>query len=115
MKYEFIDLGNKKFPIKFGFAALRNYSNITGTTLAGLDKIGKNMTLDDALTLMYCGIKDGHRAAKQEFNLEVDDIADLLDGNMDSLEKVFETLARQMSGGIQESGGKLKAKKAKKR
>ena len=111
MKYEFIDLGGEKFPIKFGFAALRHYSNITGTTLADLDKIGNNMTLDDALTLMYCGIKDGHRASKQEFDLDIDDIADLLDGNMHCLEKVFEVLGRQMSDGTE---GKQKAKKAKK-
>ena len=111
MKYEIIDVGGEKFPIKFGFAALRSYSNITGTTLADLDKIGTNMTLDHALTLMYCGIKDGHRVSKQEFNLEIDDIADLLDGNMDCLQDVFEVLGRQMSGGAE---GKQKAKKAKK-
>ena len=111
MKYEIIKIGNKKFPIKFGFAALRNYSNLTGTSLTDLDKIGVNMTLDHALTLMYCGIKDGHRSSKQEFNLEVDDIADLLDGNMDCFEKVFEVLARQMSDG---NAGKQKAKRAKK-
>ena len=111
MKYEIIKIGSKKLPIKFGFAALRNYSNLTGTTLADLDKIGNNMTLDHALTLMYCGIKDGHRASKQEFILEVDDIADLLDGNMDCLEKVFEVLGRQMNAGNE---GKQKAKKAKK-
>ena len=112
MKYEIIEIGSKKFPIKFGFAALRNYSNLTGTSLADLDKIGVNMTLDGALTLMYCGIKDGHRVSKQDFTLDIDDIADALDGNMDCLEKVFEVLARQMSDGNTE--GKQKAKRTKK-
>jgi len=111
MKYETIKIGSKELPIKFGFAALRNYSNLTGTTLADLDKIGVNMTLDSALTLMYCGVKDGYRATKKEFNLEIDDIADLLDGNIDCLENVFEVLARQMSGGNE---GKQAAKRAPK-
>ncbi len=114
--YEIIEIGDKKFPVSFGFAALRNYSTMTGTTLADLNKLGTNMTLDDALVLMWCGIKDGHRRAKieGEFTLDVDDVADLIDGNIGCLEQVFEVLSNQMTGNTQAGGKKTKAKKLKK-
>jgi hypothetical protein len=87
---------------------LRKYSSKTNTSLKDLDKLGDNMTLDDALTLIYCGIEDGHRAAKQEFNLSVDDLADLVDGDFDSIGKAMEILAEQMGGSNEK---KPKAKK----
>jgi hypothetical protein len=108
MNYTFLEINNKKHPIKFGFNALRKYSSKTNTSLKDLDKLGDNMTLDDALTLIYCGIEDGHRAAKQEFNLSVDDLADLVDGDFDSIGKAMEILAEQMGGSNEK---KPKAKK----
>ena len=108
MKYTFIEINDKKLPIKFGFAALAKYSKKTNTSLQELDKLGVDMTLDDALTLIYCGIEDGHRAAKQECNLSIDDLADLIDGDFDSIGKAMEILAEQMGGN---TGKKQKAKK----
>tara|TARA_R100001163_G_scaffold34215_1_gene26443 strand:+ start:136 stop:462 length:327 start_codon:yes stop_codon:yes gene_type:complete len=108
MNYTFLEINNKKHPIKFGFNALRKYSSKTNTSLKDLDKLGDNMTLDDALTLIYCGIEDGYRAAKQEFNLSVDDLADLVDGDFDSIGKAMEILAEQMGGSNEK---KPKAKK----
>ena len=66
------------------------------------------MTLDNALTLIYCGIEDGFRAAKQECNLNVDDLADLIDGDFNSIGKAMEILAEQMGGNTEK---KQKAKK----
>ena len=40
MNYTFIEIDNKKYPIKFGFNALRKYSTKTNTTLQDLDKLG---------------------------------------------------------------------------
>ncbi len=73
MNYTFIEIDKKKYPIKFGFNALRKYSTKTNTTLQDLDKLGTDMTLDDALTLIYCGVEDGYRAAKQECKISIDD------------------------------------------
>ena len=87
MNYTFIEINNKKLPIKFGFNALRKYSSKTNTTLQDLDKLGVDMTLNDALVLIYCGIEDGYRAAKQECQISIDDLADLIDGDFDSIGK----------------------------
>ena len=108
MNYTFIEINKQKLPIKFGFNALRKYSSKTNTSLQDLDKLGVDMTLDDALTLIYCGIEDGHRAAQQDCDLSVDDLADLIDGDFDSIGKAMEILAEQMGGNTEK---KQKAKK----
>ncbi len=108
MNYTFIEINKKKLPIKFGFNALRKYSSKTKTSLQDLDKLGTDMTLDDALTLIYCGVEDGYRAAKQECELTVDDLADLIDGDFDSIGRAMEILAEQMGGSNEK---KQKAKK----
>jgi hypothetical protein len=108
MNYTFIEINKKKLPIKFGFNALRKYSSKTKTSLQDLDKLGTDMTLDDALNLIYCGIEDGYRAAKQECELSIDDLADLIDGDFDSIGRAMEILAEQMGG---DNEKKPKAKK----
>ena len=108
MNYTFIEINKKKLPIKFGFNALRKYSSKTNTKLQDLDKLGVDMTLDNALTLIYCGIEDGYRASKQECEITVDDLADLIDGDFDSIGKAMEILAEQMGGSNEK---KPKAKK----
>ena len=109
-KYTFVELGGKKYPIKFGFNALRKYSMKTGTTLAQLNNIGNDMGLNDALILIHCGIEDGHRAAKQECTLTIDDLADKMDGDMKSITRCMEVLGKQMGG---KSEKKQKPKKAR--
>ena len=84
----------------------------TGSTMNDLNKLSSgNITFNDAFTLIYCGIEDGHRSSKQEFKMSLDDVTDMFDGNMDCMEQAFEILGRAMSDGV---GKKQKAKKAKK-
>ena len=108
--YTFVELGGSKYPIKFGFNALRKYSKKTGTTLAGLNNLGADMNLDDALILIHCGIEDGHRAAKQECKITIDDLADKMDGDMEGISRCMEILGEMMGGNNEK---KQKPKKAK--
>ena len=108
MTYKFLEINDKKYPIKFGFNALRKYSAKTNTSLSDLDKLGANMTLDGALILIYCGIEDGYRAANQDCNISVDDLADLIDTDYDAIAKAMTILSDQMGGS---KGKKTKAKK----
>ena len=85
---------------------------MTNTKLSELDKIGEDMDLNSALSLCFCGIQDGYRAAKKDFKLTLDDLADQFDGNWDCMENVFNVLADQMSDGVTEK--KKKAKLGKK-
>ena len=109
MKYEIIEIGDNKYPVRFGFNALRKYSLKTGATLNDLNKLSNGeMTFNDAFVLIYCGIEDGHRASKQEFRMSVDDITDLFDGHMEKMEEMFTLLGRAMNN---DNEGKKKAKK----
>ena len=112
MKYEILEIGEHKLPVRFGFNALRKYSLKTGATMNDLNKLGSGeLTFNDAFCLIYCGIEDGHRAAKEKFTLSLDDITDMFNGNMNCMEKAFEILGRAMSDGNEK---KPKAKRAKK-
>ena len=112
MKYEILEIGEHKMACRFGFNALRKYSLKTGATMNDLNKLGSGqLTFNDAFSLIYCGIEDGHRSAKQPFKLSLDDITDMFDGNLDCLEKAFEILGRSMGDGNEK---KPKAKRAKK-
>tara|TARA_R110002051_G_scaffold280089_1_gene341635 strand:+ start:8462 stop:8791 length:330 start_codon:yes stop_codon:yes gene_type:complete len=108
MKYTFVKINEKKFPVKFGFNALRKYSALTNTSLQELDKLGQDMSLDSALTLIFCGIEDGYRAAKQQCEITIDSLADLIDEDFDAIGRCMEVLAEQMGGA---TGKKQKANK----
>ena len=113
MKYEILEIGEHKMPCRFGFNALRKYSLLTGSTMNDLNKFSSGeLTFNDAFSLIYCGLQDGSRAAKQPFTYSIDDITDMFDGNMDCMEKAFEILGRAMGDGNEK---KAKAKKAKKK
>jgi len=112
MKYTFLETTNDKIPIKFGFGALAKYSEQTNTTLADLDKLGNGMRLDQALLLIMCGIEDGHRAAKQDFNLTVSDLADMVDEDHELIARAMNILTDQMGGSTKK---KVKANKGKAR
>ena len=83
---------------------------MTNTSLADLDKLGQEMTLDNALILMYCGIEDGYRASKQEMKLSIDDLADSIDGDFNSIARCMEVLG-EMMGQANEKKPKPKQKK----
>ena len=112
MKYEILEIGEHKLACRFGFNALRKYSLRTGATMNDLNKLASGeVTFNDAFSLIYCGIEDGHRASKQPFKLSLDEVTDLFDGNTESMEKAFEILARAMGDGNEK---KVTAKRVKK-
>jgi len=97
MKPTPIFIAGKDYPVKYGFAALRAFSDATGTTLGDLGKLGSNMTFTQALALVWAGLKDGARVTKIEFNLTIDDVADLLDEDDDAMTKVLKVFEDSLS------------------
>lgn len=94
---QIIETCERKYPVRFGFNALREFSRMTGMTLNELEKFGDDMTLDHAITLMYCGFKDGARKEKVKFRYEVSDIADWIDEDDQLIEKVFAVFEDQFN------------------
>jgi hypothetical protein len=89
MKAKPIFIDGKDYPVKYGFAALRIFSEATGTTLNDLAKLGDNISITQALALVWAGLKDGARAMGTDFELSIDDVADLLDNDQEAMEKVL--------------------------
>jgi len=66
-------------PVKYGFNALRLFSNETGIGLDELSQLENKMSIDHAIALIWAGMKDGARVEKIDFTMTLDDVADLLD------------------------------------
>ena len=110
--YKFVQIGKKKVCIRFGFNALRKFSLLTGMSLADFNKIGVDMSLDSALKLIFCGIEDGYRKAKQPNEIKsVDDLADLIDTDYEAIERCMDVLTEMLTPDAEK---KKKAKEEKK-
>jgi len=82
-----IKVNGTDYPVKYGFNALRLFSNQTGIGLDELSKLQDSMSIDYAIALIWAGLKDGARVEKIEFNMTMDDVADLLDEDQTIIEQ----------------------------
>lgn len=104
MRYQLVEIAGNKLPCRFGFNALSEFCSNTNTSLADLDSIASNMSLESALALIYVGLKDGHRVKCKEdgkvtdFKYTMEDVADLIDEDWDVMAKVFEVFESMMGG-----------------
>ena len=97
MKATPVLINGKDYPVKYGYAALRHFSDATGTTLGDLGNMGETMTITQAIALVWAGLKDGARVTKTEFSLDMDDVADLLDEDDKALEKVLAVFGESLA------------------
>ena len=114
--FEYVEINGKKFPCKYGFNALRHFSRMSGTSISEMESIGNNMTFDTAICLIFCGLKDGARAAQEDFNYTMDDLGDDLDNDMTAIERCMILFTEQMGGKEEKKSPRAvtKAKKGKK-
>ena len=82
-----IKVNDKQYPVKYGFNALRLFSNQTGIGLDELAKLQDSMSIAYAIALIWAGLKDGARVEKVEFEMTMDDVADLLDEDATIIEQ----------------------------
>lgn len=92
-----VEISKKKYPVFFGFNALRIYCDITGKAIGELDNLSETLTLGDAVTLIWCGLKDGARKKEKEFNLTMDELSDEFDSDMEALTRCLEVFAKFQS------------------
>ena len=109
--FEVVILNKKDFPIRFGMNALRIYCKKTNTSLQDLDKLGQDISLDNACQLILAGLQDGARVAGKDFDLTVEDIADILDDDMEALQKCFDVFADQFAAKFEQKGNEKEEKK----
>ena len=64
--FEVVILNGQDYSIRFGMNALRIYCKRTNTSLQDLDKLGQDISLDDACQLILAGLQDGARVAGKD-------------------------------------------------
>jgi len=106
-----IAIGGELRPIHYGFAALAEWCDITGSGLKDLSTLANNLSLNSAIALIYCGLKHGARRNKEEFNQTIEDVADWIDEEgMDIFSEAMEIFSESMTK-INPSEKKKKGKK----
>ena len=112
--FEIVIINGKDYPVRFGMNSLRMFCKDTGRSLADLDKLGKEISLDDACYLILNGIRDGSRVSGQECSLNVYDVADLLDEDFEALNKVLNVFSNQFNAKFETEGNDKATKKVAK-
>lgn len=98
-----VEVAGKKYPISFGQNALAQFGRQAGLSLSALNALSLD-TLDllNLHTLIWCGMKDGFRKARKsgevkgQFEMEVEDVADLLDEDPEAVEKILGVFSESM-------------------
>ncbi len=103
-------IGNEMRPVHFGFATLAEWCDMSNMTLNDIGKMGNDMALSTAISMVFCALKHGARKAKVEFNHTTDDVADWLDEDQEALVRTMDLFTKSMS----KSHEAKKAKGAKK-
>ena len=96
-----ININGESYPVRFGFAALMTFSKKTGIKLEDLDELSEGIDLYTAVALLWAGLKDGARKEKKQFTLSVEDIADLLDDDVEVLTTALELFAQSFAQGAE--------------
>jgi len=97
-----VEIGGESRPVKFGFAALMEFTEANGYTMANLDTLGDNMKLKDAIYLVWCGLKHGARIDKKPFPFSIEDIADWLDDKPEAMEEILAVFGSSFSASEEE-------------
>ncbi len=109
-KLKTIAIGGEMRAIHFGFSALSQWCDISGLGLNDLGKLGDNLSLSNAIALIYVGLKHGARKNNEDFNFKIDDIGDWIDDEgMEVFNECMEVFTEHMA----KLNPKEKKKKAK--
>jgi hypothetical protein len=108
---QYIQIEGGQVPFSFGMAALAQFCDEHGITLADFSKLGENMEPKILLSLLWHGIKDGHRKERKDFSYTITDVGDLLDENPAFLEKAMDIVAKSMPGAEGNPKAPTKAKR----
>ncbi len=106
---------NKELAIRFGMNALRIFTKATNRSLSDLERLGDNMSLDDALQLVNAGFIDGHRKSGQLYKYTVEDLADLMDEDATLIERAMKVFEAQYNVEVEGNEQGVKKSPSKKK
>ena len=83
-------------PLHFGWGALRHWTNATKKSIADLEN-ANGLTLEDTMWLMWAGLKQGAYKSGKDFDLTIEDIADIMDDNPDFMQVAMDQFSTSLA------------------
>jgi hypothetical protein len=74
------EIGGKPRPVKFGFNTYAEFERLSGKSLINISA-GENLTVEQLLLLVYCGLREGARKVGEPFDFVREDVGDWFDEN----------------------------------
>ena len=110
-----VEADGQKRPVRFGFAALMDFCEAAGLSLADLQGLDlTTLGLKDLCHLYWAGFKDGARKEGEPFTANVYDVADWMDEITDEEQGEIMALFASAQGASEEPVGKGKKTPTKK-
>lgn len=119
-KYVELQVGEDKHPVSFGMLALSNFCEKQNLTLAEMNaSLGQKLSIQALLDLIHCGLQDGYRKAGKDFQMDIADVADMIDDHPEALAAFMDEIAGNLPQSDTEKkhkpGTRAKTKPAAKR
>jgi len=105
MLFDLVEIGGEKRPVRFGFNAMAMFGTMTGLKISEIEKISSNMTIQNAISLVYCGLKDGARKAGKPFDHTETDVADWLDERTQALSEILGVFVSSQANTVKKKAG----------
>ncbi len=90
-----IEIGGAKRPVKYGWNAICEFTDLTGIGLEDLSE-DKDFSLSQIRALVYVGLKEGARAKKEEFEMSIEDVGDWIGEDIDIIVEFTAVFTSQM-------------------
>ena len=105
-----IESNGKIFYFSFGMAALSRFCEAENLSINELGQLAEGMTPLRALRLIHAGLKDGYRREGKPFELDIDDIGDIVDSDPDFIGTCMDIVTQSMpnAGNVQAAQSKRK-------
>ena len=87
---------NVAMPIHFGWGALRHWTNATKKPIEHMQNSG-GMTLEETMYVLWAGLKQGAYKAGNDFDLTIEDVADIMDENPNFLAEAMELFVQSLA------------------
>lgn len=106
-----ITSNGKIFYFSFGMAALSRFCEAENLSINDLGQLAEGMTPLRALRLIHAGLKDGYRREGKAFELDIDDIGDIVDNDPDFIGACMDIVTNSMpnAGNVQAAPTRKKA------
>jgi hypothetical protein len=92
-----ITINGESHPFTFNMVALVNTEESIGKSVQEIFSLGDKIPLSYAIRMVYHGLKEGYRKTKKDFDLEWEDVAEMIESDLDGFTKAMERIAHDAS------------------